>query len=412
MMKQRALRLGVSAIAAMVLGACSSLVGATCADGYTRCGRMCVDVSSDAFNCGTCGNQCGLGIVCVASSCMSTRDAAIDSGHDGGPHDAGVDAAPVDAEIDSSRPDASRDAAPREDGAVTGCALGELRCDDTCVDPSSDSAHCGHCTNACDPGEVCAGGTCSPSCDPLTECDGVCADLTTDPDHCGDCDTDCGSGICAASACEPEVTGHLVIIGHDYERRRTAMSSVLANAVLLSGRSPVRVVGWAAQTTAFALAGTNGAIEDGRGARTYTMSLADSAEEVPVLLATADTFLVYAQEDATVEELDALGALWAEALVEFLARGGVVVLLDGPSTENSGTYQILQSAGLFTATASTELLTPRLDTVLGRDADPVLVGVPLSYRGEQHTVFYSTLDPDAVVSAVEGPVVIDRTFTR
>lgn len=416
----------------LVLPGCNAIVGAECADGYTQCGRMCFDLSSDPFNCGGCANACSRGLVCAAGVCTSTRDASIDSGRDagdagfvdGGDLDANIDAASdtggvdaaaedadVDADLDAGMDDAGLEVDADVDASVISCDLGELLCGGACVDPSGDPEHCGDCTTVCSATEVCAGGVCRPTCDPLTDCGGVCVDLTSDPDHCGSCATDCGSGICVASACEAAFAGHLVVIGHDYERRRSAMSRLLANAVLLSGASPVRVIAWQADSTAAAIAGTNGGIDDGRGARTYTLTVATTPEEVPVLLDTADSFLVYAQQGATDAELDALGVMWSVALGQFLDRGGVVVLLDAPSGTNQGTYQILDAAGLFSATATSELVTPRLDTVPGRAGDPVLVGVPLSYRGEQHTVFYSTLDPDAIVRSTSGPVVFDRTIT-
>lgn len=399
-------------LAGLVAPACSPIVGAECAAGYTRCGRMCLDLTSDRFNCGACATACAPGMVCTASLCTSTRDASVDAGRDGGRPDTGA----VDAGVDAFLVDAGDlDAAPGDDadldGAVVSCGLGERLCGAVCVDPVNDPAHCGDCDTVCAPTELCAAGVCELTCDPLTNCGGVCVDLTSDPDNCGACDGDCGSGICVGSTCEAALAGRLVLIGHDYVRRRSAMSRLLANAVLLSGASPVRIVAWNASATAASIAGTNGGIDDGRGGRTYTLLVAGAPEEVPLLLDSADSFLVYAQEGATDAELSGLGAMWSTALGQFLDRGGVVVVLDAPSATNAGTYQILEAAGLFTATASSELVTPRLDTVMGRAGDPVLVGVPLSYRGEQHTVFYSTLDPDAIVQSTSGPVVFDRTVT-
>jgi hypothetical protein len=393
------------------LPACNAIVGAECETPYTRCGRMCVDLSNDPFNCGGCANACASGLVCLAGACTSTRDAAVvDSGRfDGGPRDAGVDSAlhdanRVDADLDADI-DADIDAA-----TVPACELGEILCDGTvCIDPTVSP--CGDCTTICGAGEACSSGACVPTCDPLTNCGGACVDLTSDPDHCGACTVDCGSGICVDSMCESALAGHLVVIGHDYERRRSAMSSLLANAVLLSGASPVRIVGWNARSTPASIIGTDAGIEDGRGARTFTLRVATAAEDVPFLLDTADSFLVYAQRDATDAELRGLGAMWSTALGQFLDRGGVIVVLDAPSTTNAGTHQILDAAGLFTATATTELVTPRLTTAMGRAGDPVLVGVPLSYRGEEHTVSYTTTDPDAIVLAPGGPVVFDRTIT-
>jgi hypothetical protein len=421
-------RAALLALAVSLAPACSAIVGAECADGYTRCGRMCVDLTSDPFNCGGCAMQCGRGLVCAASTCVSTRDAGVfdagdtgvrDAGRIDGGVDAGLDARAIDADIDAASVDADLDAASMDagsddadlDGAITVCDLGELPCGITCVDPNGDPNHCGDCTTVCAATEVCSAGVCEPTCDPLVDCGGICVDLTSDPDHCGGCTIDCGSGICVDSRCEAALAGHLVIIGHDFERRRSAMSRLLANAVLLSGASPVRIVAWNAASTAAAIAGTNGGIDDGRGARTYTLRVAVAPEEVPVMLDAADSFLVYAQQNATDAELDALGVMWSTALGQFLDRGGVVVVLDAPSATNAGTHRILDAAGLFMATATSELVTPRLDTVAGRAGDPVLVGVPLSYRGEQHTVFYSTLDPDAIVSSASGPVVFDRTVT-
>lgn len=45
---------------------------------------------------------------------------------------------------------------------VAPCSAGLERCDDgTCADLMSDDAHCGACGAACEPGEVCSGGTCT-----------------------------------------------------------------------------------------------------------------------------------------------------------------------------------------------------------------------------------------------------------
>jgi hypothetical protein len=41
----------------------------TCAAGLTDCGGECVDLSSNAGNCGVCGTSCGLGGVCTGGVC-------------------------------------------------------------------------------------------------------------------------------------------------------------------------------------------------------------------------------------------------------------------------------------------------------------------------------------------------------
>ncbi len=43
--------------------------GAACAAPSARCGGACVDVQTDAANCGTCGYACGVGSSCAAGEC-------------------------------------------------------------------------------------------------------------------------------------------------------------------------------------------------------------------------------------------------------------------------------------------------------------------------------------------------------
>jgi len=146
-------------------------------------------------------------------------------------------------------------------------------------------------------------------------------------------------------------------------------------------------------------------------ARTYTIHAATSAATVPDQLEDADLFLVYAQANASDGTLRSLGYDWHDALVEFLARGGVVVVLDAPSLMNAGTYQVLGT--LFTATAVSEVITPSLMAASGRASDPLLVGVTFPYSGERHTVRVSSLDPDAIVTTTSNaPVVFHRVVAH
>jgi hypothetical protein len=41
-----------------------------CADGRIVCGTKCTDLTSDAMNCGACGNSCASGLTCVNGSCI------------------------------------------------------------------------------------------------------------------------------------------------------------------------------------------------------------------------------------------------------------------------------------------------------------------------------------------------------
>lgn len=56
------------------------------------------------------------------------------------------------------------------------CLSGQTRCGQTCFDLSSDTRHCGDCSNRCNEGLVCASGACLVDCPSMdqTECNGTC----------------------------------------------------------------------------------------------------------------------------------------------------------------------------------------------------------------------------------------------
>jgi hypothetical protein len=70
---------------------------------------------------------------------------------------------------------------------------------------------------------------------------------------------------------------------------------------------------------------------------------------VPLQLRDADTFLVHAQGRARSSTLAKLGTQWGNALAEFVNRGGVIVLFEGPSPTNDGTFRVLEPARIFAA---------------------------------------------------------------
>ena len=84
-----------------------------------------------------------------------------------------------------------------------GCTGGRVACGASCVDTSKDSQHCGSCSNACAPSQVCTGGACTIDCvSPLTKCGQLCVATTTDPANCGGCSKVCPNGFaCVASQC-------------------------------------------------------------------------------------------------------------------------------------------------------------------------------------------------------------------
>ena len=86
------------------------------------------------------------------------------------------------------------------------CEDEEELCDESCVDVTSDSDHCGGCNISCEDGEHCDDGDCvddEVECEEGEQlCQGRCVDLMSDEEHCGDCNVECGAeeycddGVC------------------------------------------------------------------------------------------------------------------------------------------------------------------------------------------------------------------------
>ncbi|MCC6313810.1 MAG: hypothetical protein IT337_07330 [Thermomicrobiales bacterium] len=145
-------------------GVCRDVTVA-CLDGQTRCGDECVDVFSNDFNCGECGNVCsdlGASMFCEGGFCREP-----------------------------------------------GCPAGTTDCGGYCADLATSADNCGGCGIPCAAGEWCNAGVCvsgAAQCEPgMTNCHGVCVDLTANAEHCGVCDFACGAGewcdggMCAAA---------------------------------------------------------------------------------------------------------------------------------------------------------------------------------------------------------------------
>jgi hypothetical protein len=95
----------------------------TCADaGLTDCSGVCVDVLTDAANCGGCGGLCGAGQFCSGAACLRSAPDGIDLG---------------------------------------ACASqGLTDCGGVCADLGSDLYNCGACGSICPAGAYCSGGAC------------------------------------------------------------------------------------------------------------------------------------------------------------------------------------------------------------------------------------------------------------
>jgi hypothetical protein len=194
-----------------------------CPPGQVSCSGLCVDLRSDAANCGACGRACpgapNAAPRCVAGVCqVACRPGFGDC--DGNP----ANGCETDLTSDAAHCGTCDSACPAFPNATPACSGG--RCTSTCApgfgdcdgnpangcetDLTSDVAHCGKCTLACI-GSVtttatCQGGTCQYACtNPgpgQVICGKSCVDTNTDARNCGGCRNPCPPGqVCTNGTC-------------------------------------------------------------------------------------------------------------------------------------------------------------------------------------------------------------------
>lgn len=436
-------------LACLTLAACGSpIVGAECAEGYVRCGNQCVDLEMNRNNCGACGNVCDLTANCVASMCVSVLDGGIRDGDisdgstdgpvpdtnnfrdgdvpDGGfsdgslvdgdlPDGVNPDGRPVDGDVpDGDVPDGGLVDGDLPDGVgpdtgmpMCSCDIGELCCDETCIQPDRDPRNCGECGRSCAGDEVCSSGSCEPICeDPLVLCSGLCIDTQTDRDNCGVCGRRCPSGICRDGMCASASEGHVVLIGHDYRVGREGQNYLAGNSAFIPFGNSVDVLVYEGDAIGFSISGVDAAIDQvaRQGGRSWTRAEALTPADVPVQLMDADVFVVYSQSGGSNAGLQMLGTTWATAFMSFLRRGGVIVVFDGGGAHD-GTWQLLESAGLLDAGGRSTVTGDTLEVIDRGDA--IARRVPLNYLGESQTVRFDMAPASAiVVEHPDGPVAI------
>jgi hypothetical protein len=125
----------------------------------TLCSGTCVDTTSNANDCSTCGNACSTTMphaqpTCVASACSFS------------------------------------------------CNTGYPLCGGACIDPTNDDNNCNGCGNKCTGGTHCVSSSCQCS-GGLKDCNGTCTDTSDDAANCGACGHGCLGGVCTAGVCQP-----------------------------------------------------------------------------------------------------------------------------------------------------------------------------------------------------------------
>lgn len=350
-------------------GACDSLVSGRCATGWDKTGGACVRIGIEPD--GGPLVDAGLGP---------------DGGRprpDGGTLDGGqLDAADLDAGV----PDAGSFDASLPDAGLPDAGLPDAGLPDAGplpdADPTPDAL-------------VCAA--------PTELCDGACVDVLDDAANCGACGRECPSGICDDGVCVGSLPGHVVAIGHDFVEHNDASARLLGNALALAGADPIIVGEYRGSASAASRAAVRAAATAGLSAqgRAWTTMNIDAALSQ---LDSVNVLLVHAQHGASAADF-ALGASWAAPLDAFLARGGVVVAVEGAA---GSTHAILGGAGLLPIASITAL--PASDLSLVAPADALAPGVLSPYRSGATSVVFDGPLADVVISDATGrPVVMHAT---
>jgi hypothetical protein len=393
--------------AALLLASCGSpVVGAECRAGWLECDGICVEVQTDEHNCGACGHECGP-FECSGGMCGPLR------AHE----DAGTDAS-------MSVPDAGLDAGTEPgigkggigspflpDSGLSGCALGETECASDCVDTLTDRYHCGDCDTQCKGAEVyCIAGVCKDVCeDPLHLCNSACVDYQTDERNCGSCGHVCTSGICTDGKCSDVIPGSLIVIGHNFSAATPAMQVIASNAVLLPQGASVRVLVYRGSASRAEYNGVINAI-NANGKQWQQVNV--TVDRVVPELATAETLVILPQDTTSDSALDTIGRSWALAISQFLYRGGVVVLFEGVSTKNHGTYHLLDAAGVFAASGRESI--PVQTLTVNTPGFDIAANASTTYRSAGGTVHFLDVSSDGTVVVEDkagDPVVIHRVIS-
>ncbi len=367
-----------SVVAIVVLfGACRTYdvtytddAGSSCDAGpLTVCNGACVDVSSDRFNCGSCGNACAQNQLCSESFCTTC---------------------PGKSEVACG---------------TSGAAF--------CADLSSDTTNCGSCGNACSHGSLCSNSTCVC---PLTTCGTDCIDTQNDVQHCGDCNTPCSTTganetpICSKGQCSSQC------IAPFSDCDGVGSNGCEANLQTSSGNCGVcnRVCGGNGTCTAgvcpiitYATGQLGGLAVDSSFVYFVNQSSTNGGiEKVPIGGGTAQ--LVYADNQATALAIDSGRIVWlhVNTLIQSqLLTGGTVSTL----ATLSGVQTLTTSAGY--AYYSTGALAGRV--VTDGSAAPVTItslNDPLSAAVDSTTIYLADFTGEIWSAPIDQQNATAKTF--
>jgi hypothetical protein len=231
-------------------------VGGKCAEGLTLCSGSCVNLKTDAANCGGCGFEVPFGESCIngkfsgtlitktvtspGSNATTTPAAAqitcpppqnpcsgvcrdvlndpANCGYCGNTCPSGQTCRAGMCALPGSATTAATASIPATLVVDLTCSGRETVCGNACVNLMTDKKNCAVCGRACKADEICLDGRCGPACanNGTTLCNDLCVDLDTDMENCGACGAECetflpnargslcDSGTCILSGCKTD----------------------------------------------------------------------------------------------------------------------------------------------------------------------------------------------------------------
>ncbi len=188
------------------LGDCVSTTNDTANSAGVSCatGQVC---TKNALGKGTCAVSCVAGQIECGGTCI---DPQIDPNFCGA-----VGSCVADGKTTGGVPDSPGTTCPNgqlcsKGACVPNCPVGQIDCGGKCVDPQTDNAFCGA-SGACTgtaigtdctkiSGTICSASSCQLTCEAgLVDCNGICIDPTSDSAHCG-VNATCGGGAANSTA--------------------------------------------------------------------------------------------------------------------------------------------------------------------------------------------------------------------
>ena len=141
----------------------------TCPPGTTLCGTHCVDLSNDRQNCGACNVSCAPDEICSGGTCRECGARYSACGNKCCRDDVEDCCNGVCMDVTSDPNNCGSCRHSCNGGSCSGglcgnCPSGFALCGGTCVNLQTDANNCGSCGNVCKPGVGCRGGLCQCSC--------------------------------------------------------------------------------------------------------------------------------------------------------------------------------------------------------------------------------------------------------